>query len=518
VAEPTGPNPGGPAAPHTHREAGGIGRAHAPGTPLDAYKPATEAEMQRADIALDNRLLRWMNTATPRYLLLVLFLGIIVLAGFVTWGVQMNKGIGIAGIRRPVGWGFYITNFVFWIGISHSGTLISAILRVLKVDWRTPLTRAAELMTAFALMIGALFPLIHLGRAWRFYWLTPYPNNRQLWPNFHSPLLWDMLAIFTYLTTSLLFLYLPLIPDLAALRDRTGGIRGRVYKLFSLGWRGSQQQWSRLELAMRIFTIIVIPVAVSVHSIVSWDFAMTTQPGWNSTIFAPYFVIGAIFSGTAALITVLIALRRSLGLQEYLTLRIFDRLGKMLQAIVVIWFYFFFADFLTSWYSSRPAEHAIQEMHVRGSAAPIFWSMLLFCFLIPFVLLWFKRVRMSMKLMVVITLLINVGMWEERYLIVVTSLMRNNLSYEWGTYAPHWPELVITAMTFAMFALLYVVVSKLLPMVSLWEVKHGWRVARWKREGIEEIESGLPAAPASRPASPAVGSAAGATVGGGEAP
>ena len=514
MAEPTGTTPDGGSPPHTHHGAGGVGGGHARGEPLEVYQPATEEEMERADVVLDKRLLHWMNTLSPRYLLLTLFLGTIVLAGFVTWGIQMNKGIGIAGIRRPVEWGFYITNFVFWIGISHSGTLISAILRVLKVDWRTPLTRAAELMTAFALMIGALFPLIHLGRSWRFYWLLPYPNNRQLWPNFHSPLLWDMLAIFTYLTTSLLFLYLPLIPDLAALRQRTGGIRGRIYGVLSLRWRGSQQQWTRLELAMRILTIIVIPVAVSVHSIVSWDFAMTQQPGWNSTIFAPYFVIGAIFSGTAALISVLIVLRRALGLQEYLTLRIFDRLGKMLQAIVVIWFYFFFADFLTSWYSARPAEHAIDELHLFGAAAPIFWSMLVFCFLIPFALLWFKRVRMSMKLMLAITLLINVGMYEERYLIVVTSLMRNNLSYEWGTYAPHWPELVITAMTFAMFGFLYVVVSKLVPMVSLWEVKWGWRVARWKRKGIEEIESGMPEAGQSRVSGPAVGPAAGAAAGG----
>jgi len=452
-----------------------------------------ESRLRLLDRDLDSKVFGWLNSISLGYLVVFLPLAGLVGLGFLTWLIQMIMGIGIAGIRRPVFWGFYISNFVFWIGISHSGTLISAILRVLKVEWRRPLTRAAEAMTVFALSVGALFPIIHLGRPWRFYWLLPYPNWRGLWPNFHSPLLWDMLAIFTYVTASLLFLYFPLVPDLAAARDHTHGrIRHRLYGILSLGWRGSQQQWHRLELAMKVFTIVVIPVAVSVHSIVSWDFGMTIQPGWNSTVFAPYFVLGAIYSGTAALITVLIAVRRALGLTDYLTVRHFDRLGKILQAVAVLWFYFFFADFLTHWYSNRPVEKHIEELLVFGSLAPLWWGMLVVNLVIPFVSLWFRRVRTSMAAMLVISLLVNVGMWTERYLIVVGANMRNYLSYNWGTYWPRWPEIVITVFTFSMFAFMYVVFSKIVPLISLWEVKEGWRFERWHQEGVHLPETEVP--------------------------
>jgi Ni/Fe-hydrogenase subunit HybB-like protein len=471
---------------------------------VHTLRAATQSELRTMDRRLDERVFRAMQTVGVRYVLLAGFLTTIVAIGLFAWGYQVFTGIGVAGIRRPVFWGFYITNFVFWIGISHSGTLVSAILRVLNVEWRRPLTRAAEAMTLFALMIGGLFPIIHLGRPWRFYWMIPIPNERALWPNFRSALMWDLLAILTYITTSTLFLYLPLIPDLAAVRDRTGGIKRKLYGVLSLGWRGTQQEWHRLHLGMRVLTIVVIPVAVSVHSIVSWDFGMTIVEGWRSSVFAPYFVIGAIYSGIAALITVLVLVRRALKLEEYLTLRHLDRMGKVLLAVSVIWFYMFWAGFLTDWYSGNANARELQEMHMFGEFAPLFWGMLAVNMVIPFLTLWFKRVRTSPALMLIITLLINVGMWVERFLIVVTSPMRNGLSYNWGSYWPRWPELAITAATFAAFALLYVVFSKALPLISLWETKEGWHVDRWRREGVVEDAADLPEeAPGSLDTAPA---------------
>lgn len=453
----------------------------------------TEGELKSLDRTLDRRVFRAMESIGIRYLLLVGFLATLVGIGAVGFGWQIYRGIGVTGLNRPVFWGFYITSFVFWIGISHAGTLVSAILRVLNVEWRRPLTRAAEAMTLFALMIGGLFPIIHLGRNWRFYWMIPLPNERGLWPNFRSALMWDLLAILTYITASSLFLFLPLVPDLATARDRTRGLRRKIYGILSLGWRGTQQQWNRLHVAMRVFTIVVIPIAVSVHTIVSWDFGMTLVEGWKSTVFGPYFVIGAIYSGIAALITVLVFVRRSMGLEDYLTLRHFDRLGKVLLAVTVLWFYMFWAGFLTDWYGGSAVAKLVQHDHLSGTYSPLFWTMMVVNVLVPFLFLWFRRVRTSMGAMLVISLLVNVGMWIERFLIVVSTPTVNSLSYDWGGYTPQWPEIAIAVATFAAFALLYLVFSKALPLISLWEVKEGWRVDRWQREGIVEVENDLPA-------------------------
>ncbi|MHB0980935.1 MAG: NrfD/PsrC family molybdoenzyme membrane anchor subunit [Thermoleophilia bacterium] len=392
----------------------------------------TEDQLKTLDHDLDHRVFRAMQSLGIRYLLLVGFLMAVVAFGAVGFGWQIYRGIGVTGLNRPVFWGFYITSFVFWIGISHAGTLVSAILRVLNVEWRRPLTRAAEAMTLFALMIGGLFPIIHLGRNWRFYWMIPLPNERGLWPNFRSALMWDLLAILTYITASSLFLFLPLVPDLATARDRTRGLRRKIYGILSLGWRGTQQQWHRLHLAMRVFTIVVIPIAVSVHTIVSWDFGMTLVEGWKSSVFGPYFVIGAIYSGIAALITVLILVRGSMGLDGYLTLRHFDRLGKVLLAVSVLWFYMFWAGFLTDWYGGNAVAKLIQHEHLAGSFAPLFWTMMAANVAVPFLFLWFRRVRTSMAAMMVISLLVNIGMWIERFLIVVTSPGINSVSYDWG--------------------------------------------------------------------------------------
>src|SRR6266849_3024695 len=304
-------------------------------------------------------LFRPLSGASSTYWLTILAALAVVVAGAYAWSYQLRFGMGVTGLQRPVFWGFYIVDFVFWIGISHAGTLISAILRLTEAAWRKPITRAAEAITVFALMIGGLFPIIHLGRAWYFYWLIPYPNSRLIWPNFRSPLLWDLTAILTYITGSVIYLYLPLIPDIARLAKRNLPWRRTLYRVLSLGWTGSDREWSALERAMKLMAGIILAVAVSVHTVVSWDFAMTIAPMWHSTIFGPYFVAGAIFSGIAALLLVLGILRRALGLELYLTKHHFNNLSKLLLLMSLLWFYFTFAEYQTVWYGNEPSEMAV---------------------------------------------------------------------------------------------------------------------------------------------------------------
>src|SRR5216117_97107 len=305
---------------------------------------------------LSDDLLRPLLETSWRFWLLVLFLGSIVATGLGTWMYQMYRGFGMTGINMPIYWAFYITNFVFWIGISHAGTLISAILRLVNATWRRPVTRCAEVITVFALMIGAMFPIIHLGRPWLFFWLVPYPNQRGIWPNFRSPLVWDFFAISTYLTGSVLFLLLPTIPDFALVRDRTSGLRRQIYGALALGWQGTTKQWHRLESAMQIMAIAIITVAVSVHTIVSFDFSMAPVPMWHSTIFGPYFLAGAIFSGIAALIVAMAFVRRFLRLEQYLEPIHFQNLGKLLLMMSLLWGYFVFAERLTIWFGNEQSE------------------------------------------------------------------------------------------------------------------------------------------------------------------
>ncbi|PYV10664.1 MAG: polysulfide reductase, partial [Acidobacteria bacterium] len=394
-------------------------------------------------------------------------------AAVAAFAYQVHRGIGIAGVNWPVMWGFYITNFVFWIGISHAGTLISAILRLVNATWRRPITRCAEAITVFALMIGSMFPIIHLGRPWLFFWLVPYPSERMIWPNFRSPLMWDFMAINTYLIGSLTYLFLPLVPDLAVVRDRTTGLRHRIYALLALGWRGTARQWNRLERAISIMAIIILPVAVSVHTIVSWDFAMTLNPMWKSTIFGPYFVVGAIFSGIAALILAMAVLRRVLHLEAYLEPLHFDNLGKLLLTMSCLWFYFTFAEYLTTWYNNEPHEIVVFWSKVSGRYAPLFWSMMTGCFVVPMVLVGIRRLR-TITGVAVASFTVVVGMWIERFLIIVPTLAHPRLSFVRGSYTPRWPEITITIGTFAYFGLLYLLFTKLFPIISLWELKEGW--------------------------------------------
>ncbi len=421
---------------------------------------------------INDDLLRPLFQTSTQFFVAAAILAGLVLAAFASFGYQVWTGIGVWGIRQPVHWAFDITNFVFWIGISHAGTLISAILRLANATWRRPVTRCAEVITVFALSIGAMFPIVHLGRPWLAFWLIPYPSDREIWPNFRSPLVWDLFAIITYLTGSIFFLILPIIPDWALVRDKAAGWRKRVYTILALGWRGTPKRWHRLETAMHIMAVVIIPVAVSVHTVVSWDFAMAPVPMWHSTIFGPYFVCGAIFSGIAALILAMAFLRKFLHLEEYFEPVHFDNLGKLLLMMSLLWFYFMFAERLTTWYGNESSEMAVFWLTQRGSFAPLFWTMVFCNFLLPFPLLAIKRLR-TIAGTVVASAGVVAGMWIERYLIIVPSLARKYLPYSWGTYRPTWVEITITVGTFAGMALLYMLFSKAVPIISIWELKVG---------------------------------------------
>lgn len=417
-------------------------------------------------------LLRPLVHTSGKYYLTVAVLGAVVLAGGVSWVYQMYYGIGLTGLNSPVFWGFYLVNFVFWIGISHAGTLISAILRLVDAPWRRPVTRCAEAITAFALMIGGLFPLIHLGRPWLFYYLIPIPDGRGLWPNFRSPLMWDFFAINTYLLASSLFLFLPMIPDFALVRDHSTGLRKKIYGLLSLGWYGTPKQWHRLESAMGIMAIAIIPVAVSVHSIVSFDFAMAVVPMWHSTIFAPYFVTGAIFSGIAGLIIAMAVLRKMLHLEAYLEPLHFASLGKLLLTMSLLWGYFVFSERLTVWYGNGTHEMPVFWATFTGEYGPFFWLMVATNFVIPLIVLSNRRLR-TITGCVVVSCGVVLGMWLERFLIVVPSLSYKQLPYTWGSYFPGWPEIMILISSFAAMGLLYCLFAKFVPIISIWELKAG---------------------------------------------
>ena len=429
---------------------------------------------QKTPEQITEDLLRPMQKTSNLYRVVLAFFILIVLAAGYAFGYQVNQGIGVAGIRRPVYWAFYITNFVFWIGLSHAGTLISAILRLCNATWRRPVTRCAEVITVFALSIGATFPIIHLGRPWMAFWLFPYPNERGLWPNIRSPLMWDFFAINTYLLGSVTFLLLPMVPDFALVRDRATGLKKKIYGALALGWTGAPKQWHRLETAMHIMAIAVIPVAVSVHSIVSWDFAMADTPAWHSTIFAPYFVCGAIFSGIAALIIAMALLRKFLHLEDYLLPIHFENLGKLLLVMSLLWFYFVVSERLTTWYGNVGADMAAYWLTQTGSYSPLFWTMVICNFIIPFPILAIKKTR-TIAGCVIASIGVVIGMWLERFLIVVPSLSRKFLAYSWVTepYRPTWVEITITAGTFAAMALLYMLFSKFIPIISVWELKAG---------------------------------------------
>ncbi len=390
--------------------------------------------------------------------------------GGYSWWLQIYYGMGMTGLNNPVGWGLYITNFVFWVGIAHSGTLISAILFLVRAKWRTAIYRSAEAMTVFAVLTAGLFPIIHLGRMWRFYYLFPYPNERALFPNFRSPLCWDVFAVLTYLTVSSMFLYLGLMPDLAVYRDHHKGWRNKLYRVLSLSWRGTNKQWRHHTRAYAFFAALATPLVISVHSIVSWDFAMGVLPGWHSTIFGPYFVAGAIHSGLSMVLLILIPLRRMFRLHKFITIDHFENLAKLIILTGLIVGYAYVTEFGMAWYSNNPVEQEIYRYRLFGDYAPFMWVMLVFNVVAPLAFL-IKSVRRSLLALFAIPVLVNIGMWSERFVIIVTSLGRSFIPFDWGTYRISPVEWGITIGSFSFFFLLFLIFVKMFPCISIAEIK-----------------------------------------------
>ncbi len=383
----------------------------------------------------------------------------------------LSVGIGIWGVNIPVAWGFAIANFVWWIGIGHAGTLISAILLLLRQEWRQSINRFAEAMTIFAVMCAGLFPLLHLGRPQFFYWLVPYPNTMSLWPQFRSPLVWDVFAVSTYFTISLLFWYVGLIPDLATLRDRSQSRIGRVaYGVFALGWRGSARHWQRYEVAYLLLAGLATPLVVSVHTVVSFDFSVAQLPGWHSTIFPPYFVAGAIFSGFAMVITLAIPLRAAYGLHDLITERHLQNMAKVLLATGLIVAYGYFMEWFMAWYGGNPLERYVLLNRLVGPYRFGYWGMLLFNIGLP-QLLWLQRVRRSAVALFVVAVFVNVGMWLERFVIVVESLHRDFLPSSWGMYYPTFWDWATLFGSFGVFLTFFFLFIRFIPMISIAEMR-----------------------------------------------
>ena len=399
-----------------------------------------------------------------------LFLG--VLAGAACWAYQIFIGIGAGGQNIPVAWGTYLINFVFWVGIAHSGTLISAILHLFRAGWRNPIARAAETMTVFAVCVAGLFPFIHLGRVWQVHYMLPYPNQRLLWPNFTSPLVFDVVAISTYLTVSVLFWYTGLLPDLAVVRDRAGGRRRKIFKILSLGWTGTHEQWRHYSRGYLFFAALATPLVISVHSVVSWDFSLGITPGWHSTIFAPYFVAGAIHSGLAMVLTLIIPLRKVFHYHDIITIDILENVAKTIVFTGLIVGFAYLTEYFIAWYGRNIVEMESFRWRAMGDFRIEFYLIVGFNTIAPLFFL-FKRIRLKIGLLFGISLLINIGMWYERFVIIVGSVAHGFPPYAWGLYAPTLIEYGIFIGSFCLFFFLFLLFIKHLPSISMTEIKEG---------------------------------------------
>jgi molybdopterin-containing oxidoreductase family membrane subunit len=385
--------------------------------------------------------------------------------------VLLLRGTGVWGVNVPVGWGFAIINFVWWIGIGHAGTLISAILLLLRQEWRPSINRFAEAMTLFAVACAGIFPLLHVGRPWLAYWLLPYPNTMGLWPQFRSPLVWDVFAVSTYATVSLLFWYVGLIPDLATMRDRARGRVSRVlFGIFAMGWRGAARHWERYETAYLLLAGLATPLVVSVHTVVSFDFAVSIVPGWHATIFPPYFVAGAIYSGFAMVMTLAIPLRKVYGLEGFITLRHLQNMAKVLLATGLIVAYGYAMEVFFAWYGANPYEEAIIAKRMSGPYAPAYWALILCNVLTP-QLLWLRSVRSNVALLFCISIVVNIGMWLERFVIVVSSLAQDYLPGSWHMYSPTFWDWSLYIGTMGLFGCLLFLFIRFLPMISIFEMR-----------------------------------------------
>jgi molybdopterin-containing oxidoreductase family membrane subunit len=389
----------------------------------------------------------------------------------VSTGYLVIKGTGIWGINVPVAWGFAIINFVWWVGIAHAGTLISAVLLLLRQEWRTSINRFAEAMTLFAVSCAGIFPLIHVGRPWVAYWLFPIPNTMQLWPQWRSPLMWDVFAVSTYATVSALFWYIGLVPDLATLRDRAKNKFAQiVYGMLAFGWRGSAVHWFRYELAYLLLAALATPLVLSVHSVVSFDFAVSVIPGWHTTVFPPYFVAGAIFSGFAMVMTMSIPVRKFYGLEDFITMRHLDNMAKVMLATGLIVSYGYMMEVFVAWYSGSPYEEYMVANRMKGPYAPFYWALIACNVVIP-QLLWSRRVRRNLLLLFIISIIVNIGMWLERFIIVVTSLHRDYLPSSWGMYKPTFWDWSTYFGTIGLFLTLLFLFIRFLPVISIAEIR-----------------------------------------------
>ncbi len=398
--------------------------------------------------------------------------GLLTLYLFTMIGYTIAEGIGLWGNNIPAAWAFGIINFVWWIGIGHAGTFISAILYLFEQPWRTSINRFAEAMTLFAVIQAALFPVLHLGRPWFAYWLFPYPSVMNVWPNTRSALPWDAAAVTTYFTVSLLFWFIGLVPDFASLRDHAPTRRRRViYGLFALGWRGDATAWRHYRLAYLLLAGLATPLVLSVHSIVSSDFAIGLVPGWHSTIFPPFFVAGAIFSGFAMVLTLIIPTRAVFGMKDIITPRHLDNCAKLMLTTGLIVGYGYIIEFFIAWYSGDPAErYQFFVARPTGPNAAVFWTMIL-CNIGVTQLLWWRRIRRNVAALFAISILINVGMWCERFVIIVQSLQREFLPSKWHGYSPTWVDLSILAGTIGFFSFLFLLFLRFIPFVSASEMK-----------------------------------------------
>jgi molybdopterin-containing oxidoreductase family membrane subunit len=401
------------------------------------------------------------------------FLGAASLLAIGVWsvGYQIATGIGTWGLNRTVGWGFDITNFVFWVGIGHAGTLISAVLLLFRQKWRTSINRSAEAMTIFAVICAGLYPVIHMGRPWLAYWVFPYPNFRgPLWINWRSALLWDVFAIGTYFTISLVFWYVGLIPDLATLRDRASGLRKKIFGFFSFGWDGSARTWSRYEMACILLASLATPLVVSVHSVVSTDFATSVVPGWHTTVLPPYFVIGAVFSGFAMVLMLMLIARKVMSFEHYITTKHIHAMCKIIVFTGSIVGLAYATELFTAWYSGSPYEQFAFANRMHG---PMGWAytIMVLCNVVAPQLLWSRRVRSSLGAIFLITILVNVGMWFERFVIIAGSLQRDYLPSSWSGYRPTLVEFGALIGGFGLFFTLFLLFCRLLPMISMFEIK-----------------------------------------------
>lgn len=470
-----------------------------------AVHPSEAEGVVREPLVLNNRSLGWITDRISGivenrqpFIWWVLFVPSVLLFLCLVFSLVylVSTGVGVWGMNHPVAWGWDIVNFVFWIGIGHAGTLISAILFLTRQKWRTSVNRASEAMTLIAVMCAGIFPGFHVGRFWMVWFLAPVPNSNAIWQNFKSPLLWDVFAVSTYFTVSVIFWYIGLIPDLATLRDRGKGLAKKAYGFFALGWRGGNRQWRHYEMAYLILAAISTPLVLSVHSVVSFDFATSVIPGWHTTIFPPYFVAGAIFGGFAMVLTLMLPVRKLYGLEDLITAKHIDNMAKIILLTGTIVGYAYIMELFISYYSANKFEG--DAFHLRILSGPYTWAYycMFFCNVIVPQVFWFHWARHNLWMVFVVVNLVNFGMWFERFVIIPTSLARDFLPGQWGYYSASWVEKLMFAGSFGMFMMLFLIFIRFLPVIAMSEVKgvlpdsdphfHDWKRLREKRRGANK--------------------------------